>query len=156
MLTKRSRRSRELTSLKLYDQNGFYKAFIKDLNKAKSRVIIESPFLTKKRVTSLLPTLEKMVNGNIKVIVNTKPLDEHSSELYDQAFWSIAKLQCIGVLVLFTTGHHRKLAIIDNEILWEGSLNILSQNKSCELMRRTQSRNLVKQMLRFTGLMKWC
>ncbi|HUC78841.1 MAG TPA: hypothetical protein VMQ58_01225, partial [Candidatus Saccharimonadales bacterium] len=108
-----------LASSKLYDQNGFYGVFIKDLNKAKSRVIIESPFLTKKRVTSLPPTIEKMINKNVNVIVNTKPIDEQSPELYNQAYWSISKLQSLGVLVLFTTGHHRKLAIIDNEILWE-------------------------------------
>jgi phosphatidylserine/phosphatidylglycerophosphate/cardiolipin synthase-like enzyme len=128
----------DLAMSKLYDQNGFYKAFIKDLDKAKNRVIIESPFLTKKRATSLLPAIEKLIHKNVKVIVNTKPLDEQNPELYDQAYWSIAKLQSLGALVLFTTGHHRKLAIIDNEILWEGSLNILSQNDSCELMRRIE------------------
>ncbi|HPF30831.1 MAG TPA: hypothetical protein PLO25_00775 [Candidatus Saccharibacteria bacterium] len=56
--------------------------------------------------------------------------------------------------MLFTSGHHRKLVIIDG-ILWEGSLNILSQNDSCELMRRMQPEELVKEMLRFTGLKKW-
>ncbi len=153
---KRELGSSELVSSKLYDQNGFYKAFIKDLNKAKSRVIIESPFLTKKRVTSLLPTIEKLINKNVNVIVNTKPLDEQSFELYNQAYWSIARLQSIGVIVLFTTGHHRKLAIIDSEILWEGCLNILSQNDSCELMRRIVSVNVVGEMLRFTRIKKWC
>ena len=146
----------DLVTSKLYDQDGFYKAFIKDLNRAKSRVIIESPFLTKKRVTSLLPTMEKLLYKNVKAIVNTKPLNEQSPELYNQAYWSIDKLQSIGVLVLFTTGHHRKLAIIDNEILWEGSLNILSQNDSCELMRRIVSVNAVKEVLRLTGVKTWC
>lgn len=141
-----------LVASKLYDQNGFYKTFIHDLNKAKSRVIIESPFLTRKRVTSLLPSIEKLASKNIKVIVNTKPLDEQSTELYNQAYWSIDKLQSIGVLVLFTNGHHRKLAMIDNEILWEGSLNILSQNNSCELMRRIVSINAVKEALCFIGI----
>jgi phosphatidylserine/phosphatidylglycerophosphate/cardiolipin synthase-like enzyme len=138
-------------SSKLYDQNGFYKAFINDLSKAKSRVIIESPFLTKKRVTSLLLVIDKLTNKNVKVIVNTKPLNKQSPELYDQAYWSIAKLQSIGVLVLFTTRHHRKLAIIDDEILWEGSLNILSQNDSCEMMRRIESKKIVADILVFIG-----
>jgi hypothetical protein len=145
-----------LVKSKLYDQNGFYGALINDLNQAENRVVIESPFLTKKRVTSLFPTLKKLTKNNVKVIVNTKPLDEQSPELYDQAYWSIATLQSIGVLVLFTTGHHRKLAIIDDDILWEGSLNILSQNDSCELMRRIASIDNVKEMLRFTGASKWC
>jgi hypothetical protein len=61
-------------------------------------------------------------------------------------------LQSIGVEVLYTGGHHRKLAIIDRQILWEGSLNILSQNESCEVMRRIESDELAMQMLQFTKL----
>jgi hypothetical protein len=97
-----------------------------------------------------------MINKNVNVIVNTKPIDEQSPELYNQAYWSISKLQSLGVLVLFTTGHHRKLAIIDNEILWEGSLNILSQNGSCEIMRRIVSIYAVEEMLGLIGVKKWC
>lgn len=110
----------------------------------------------KKRVTSLLPTIRKLLNKDVKVIINTKPLDEQSPELYHQAYWSIARLQSLGVLVLFTNGHHRKLAIIDDEILWGGSLNILSQNDSCELMRRIVSIETVKEAICFTGFKRWC
>jgi hypothetical protein len=67
---------------------------------------------------------------------------------------AIAKLQHLGVQVLFTGGHHRKLAIIDRQILWEGSLNILSQKDSCEIMRRIPSTQLAWQMTRFIGIDK--
>jgi len=39
-----------LFSSRLYNQNTFYDAFIKDLRKAKSLVIIESLFITEKRM----------------------------------------------------------------------------------------------------------
>jgi hypothetical protein len=58
----------------------------------------------------------------------------------------------MGVLVLYTGGHHRKLAVLDKHILWEGSLNILSNNGTCEVMRRIESRELAEQMVRFLGL----
>ena len=61
-------------------------------------------------------------------------------------------MQEIGIKVFYTIKHHRKLAIIDEEILWEGSLNILSQGDSCEIMRRTVSSSLVYQMLCFIKL----
>lgn len=56
------------------------------------------------------------------------------------------------VLVLYTGKLHRKLAIIDNEIMWEGSLNILSQNDSCEIMRRIVSDVLARQTIEFVGI----
>jgi hypothetical protein len=39
--------------------------------------------------------------------------------------------------------------MIDGYILWEGSLNMLSQNGSKEVMRRIVSMELCQQMLRF-------
>ncbi len=145
-----------ITSSRLYDQNTFYKAFLRDLEQAHSRVMIESPFITSKRMAVLFPTLRKLRRRGVKIIVNTKPLDEHEAFLKDQATQAVAAMQDIGVVVLLTVGHHRKLAIIDNEILWEGSLNILSQNDSCEVMRRTHSRKAVKQMTFFIKIKTWC
>jgi len=139
----------------LYNQDTFYKDFVKDLQNVRTMVIIESPFITKKRMQQLFPILEKLRAKNIRVIVNTKPFDEHEIIYQEQAVWAVGMMQDIGIDVLFTSGHHRKLAIID-DILWEGSLNILSQNNSCEIMRRTKSAEIVGQMINFTGLKRWC
>lgn len=139
----------------LYSQDTFYKAFQRDLSRAKSLVIIESPFITQRRVACLLPVIEKLKRRGVRVVVNTKPISEHDSTMANQAGVAIGALQEMGVIVLMTIGHHRKLAIID-DILYEGSLNILSQNDSCELMRRIDDASSVREMLRFIRLEKWC
>lgn len=139
----------------LYSQDTFYKAFRRDLSRAKSLVIIESPFITQRRVACLLPVIEKLKRRGVRVVVNTKPISEHDSTMANQAGVAIGALQEMGVIVLMTIGHHRKLAIID-DILYEGSLNILSQNDSCELMRRIDDASSVQEMLRFIRLEKWC
>lgn len=86
------------------------------------------------------------------MVINTKPVEEHNTLLRNMAHDGIATLQYIGVQVIITGGHHRKLAIIDNNIIWEGSLNILSQNDSCEIMRRISSKQMAIQMLNFLSL----
>ena len=154
--TKNRNDSMAIINSRLYDQREFYPAFERDLRYARSLVVIESPFITMKRLGSLLPILERLQSKCVRVIVNTKPLEEHEQLLYEQAEQAIAILQEIGVMVLMTIGHHRKIAIIDNDILWEGSLNILSQNDSCEFMRRIKSPILTQDMLRFTGMDRWC
>ena len=72
-----------------------------------------------------------------------------------QAAEGISALHDIGATVLYTGNLHRKLAMVDARILWEGSLNVLSQNDSCEMMRRSVSAELVAQIVAFTGLSKW-
>lgn len=141
-----------LFSSKLYNQDNFYPALLSDLRKAKKQVIIESPFITYKRLTTLLPTFRLLRRRHVQVVINTKHLDELEPIYRVQTEQAIAELQELGVLVLCTVGHHRKLAIIDRYITWEGSLNILSQNDSCEFMRRINSKQLASQMLDFLHL----
>ena len=136
----------------LFDNNTFYKAFGRDLRRAGQSVIIESPFITRRRMEHLLPILTKLRRKDVKIVVNTRSPEEHNEEYAIQAEDAIASMQDIGIKVLYTVKHHRKLAIIDEEVLWEGSLNILSQGDSCEVMRRTVSNSLAWQMMHFTKL----
>lgn len=148
-------RTDNLSTSKLFDQNSFYDAFMGDLKSSKIEVIIESPFITFRRMKAIFPLIEKLTKRGVKIVVNTKPIDEHEPAYRLQAEQAITELQKLDVLVLFTSGHHRKLAIIDRKIIWEGSLNILSHNDSCEIMRRMCSERLVKEMIRFLRLEKF-
>lgn len=145
----------DLANSRLYNQNTFYNGFIKDLNNCHENLIIESPFITSKRMRILLPILAKLRRRGIEIIVNTRDPAEHNGDYQDQALEAIHELQALDITVLYTAGHHRKLAIIDKRIVWEGSLNILSFNDSCEIMRRIVSIVAAKQLLSFTKLNKY-
>jgi len=143
----------DLLSSKLYDQDTFYPAFLKDLSNCHSEVIIECPFITNRRLKTLLPTLEKLKARKVRIAINTRdPRTHDEGYLQSDATDAISKLQHMGVQVLYTGNHHRKVVILDRSILYEGSLNILSQNDSSEVMRRIESIPLAWQMVRFIGI----
>jgi phosphatidylserine/phosphatidylglycerophosphate/cardiolipin synthase-like enzyme len=127
---------------KLYDQNTFYRAFIKDLKRTRNEVIIESPFVTVKRLAMFLPIFKKLTEVNVSVIIHTKDPSELDDYMRDELYKALSSLLSIKVQVVFIKGLHRKLVVIDREILYEGSLNILSQNNSIEMMRRIESINM--------------
>lgn len=141
-----------LCSSRLFDNETFYKAFIKDLGRASHGIYIESPFMTTKRMDMLLPILRRACQRGLQITVNTRPPSEHEGKYIDQAYKAVQDMQSIGIIVLYTVKHHRKIAIIDDEIIWEGSLNILSQSDSCEIMRRSVSQQLVCDMLNFISV----
>jgi len=154
-LLNRSTQATELVSSKLYDQNTFYEAFLKDLSNCHSEVIIECPFITNRRLKILIPTLEKLKTRRVRIAINTRDPRTHDEGYWqDDATEAISKLQHMGVQVLYTGNHHRKVAILDRQILYEGSLNILSQSNSSEIMRRIESVPLAWQMVRFIGIDK--
>lgn len=140
---------------KLFDQNTFDRAFMRDLKHARHDVIIESPFITTRRMDILLPILAKLRQRNIQITVNTRDPETHDGDYYYQAVSAVDAVQELGIRVLYTVGHHRKIAIIDQTIIYEGSLNILSFNDSCEIMRRIVSPQEAVKLLKFTGLMKY-
>lgn len=142
----------ELLESKLYNEQTFYRVFMQDLANCEQEIIIESPFLTKRRVNIFLPKLRHAAERGVNVVVNTRHPMEHEGNMRDEAAVGIARLQDAGVRVLLTGGHHRKLAVIDRKILYEGSLNILSQSDSCEIMRRITSERLSQEMIRFVKL----
>lgn len=137
------------SNTKLYDNETFYTAFVRDIGHAYHSVYIESPFITTTRMDMLLPILRRACQRGIQITVNTRPPSEHDGKYIDQAYKAVQDMQSIGMTVLYTVKHHRKIAIIDDETLWEGSLNILSQSDSCELMRRSVSSSLVRQMKKY-------
>ena len=140
----------DLLTSSLFDENTFYEKFERDLNKCQQELIIESPFVTNRRLRHLMPTFEKLKKRNVRIVINTRDPEAHDDDyMQAEARRALSNLQHMGVHVLYTAGHHRKLAILDRKILYEGSLNILSQNDSCEVMRRIESVRLAWQMARF-------
>ncbi len=109
----------------LYDEKTFYSEFIRDLSRCQKEVIIESPYITTNRTQIFYPVFRKLVSKGVKIYVVTKAWDDLEEHLRSQSRIEVRKFETIGVQPLLCIGnHHRKLAILDRKILWEGSLNI--------------------------------
>jgi len=140
----------------LFDEKTFYSQFLKDLSVCKREVIIESPFITTERMKIFRPVFKIIIAKGIKVFVITRHPHEHENEYRYQAEAEVAYFEHIGVQALLCLGnHHRKLAILDREIVWEGSLNILSQSYSREIMRRIPEEQTARETFEFLRLGKY-
>lgn len=145
----------EQKSSTLYNDKTFYKAFIDDLLQSKKEVIIYSPFASKFRTDFLKQTIERLRKRNIEVFIFTRPITDYESIFQSQIECALRRYEELGACVYYLSGSiHEKLAIVDREILWEGSLNILSQRSSKEVMRRTKSDESAKEMMNYLGLNK--
>ena len=137
----------------LHDEYTFYQAFLKDLKGCEKEVIIESPFITTSRMETFYPIFKRILDRGTKVHIITRDPIDHNEIIRHQATNEILCLAELGVNVLLLKGnHHRKLAIIDRKVLWEGSLNILSQSNSREIMRRIASEDMTEELIQFLKL----
>lgn len=137
----------------LFDESTFYRQFTKDLLRCNSEVVIESPFITTERMKTFKPIFEDLVARGVKVYVITRDPLEHEEGYEVQSEEEIHWFEVMGIQVfLCLENHHRKLAILDRKVLWEGSLNILSQIRSREIMRRIECEDMAKEMFSFLKL----
>lgn len=137
----------------LYDEKTFYQKFLTDLESCASEVIIESPYITTERMRTFDRLFKKLLQKGVKIYIITRDPREHEEFMEPQSEDAITWCEQEGIQVLLCIGnHHRKLAILDRKILWEGSLNILSQTRSREIMRRINGQELALQMFNFLKL----
>lgn len=140
----------------LYDETTFYRQFTEDLLRCTSEVVIESPYITQERIKTLFPIFERLIKRSVRVYVITRDPREHTETLDYQSEAEIQRFERLGVQIFLCLGnHHRKLAILDRTTLWEGSLNILSQIQSREIMRRIEEKEVAMEMFNFLKLAKF-
>jgi len=146
---------RESRTLDLYNEKTFYRTFVNDLLKAEKEVVIYSPFISKFRSEFFKNTFEKLKHRNVAVFIFTRPLEEHEYLMRNEIKAALGDYEEFGACIVEIPGFiHAKTAIIDRNILWDGSLNILSQRQSREIMRRTEDKDMARQVMDYLGLSK--
>jgi hypothetical protein len=137
-----------------YRAEEFYSTFESDLTNAKEDIAIVSPFVTARRVTKLEDTLAAAVNRGVNVRILTKPAEKQydNEPSKKSAMEAIQILKGIGARIEFNPRTHEKICVIDNSLVWHGSLNILSQYDSSESMMRFVGENAARQLLNDVGL----
>lgn len=137
----------------LYNQTSFYSALANDMLQAKEEIIIYSPFVSKYRTDKFCRLLDKLKDRNINVFIFTRPLREYSPGQRGEITEVLGQYEETGAIIYYLSGYiHEKVAIIDRKILWEGSLNILSQRTSREMMRRITDKDSATQVIRHLRL----
>lgn len=132
-----------LAITRVYTDQNFYDAFANDLRNARGRVIFQSPFLASWRVGLVLPYLRDCVNRGVTTCVFLqKPDRGKDCTVFDSG---LSSLRSAGVHVTVRNHNHEKIAVVDETIFWDGSLNILSQSRTSERMTRWRSRAKVDE-----------
>jgi ribosomal protein L37AE/L43A len=143
----------EALSTGLFDQSSFDVVFRSDVAKAKRGVAIYSGFITPQRVGSYEALFRSKTNDGVAVRCVTRPPSRNGSISPDQGRDALDGLEAMGCTVDTRWEIHQKVVIIDDEIVWFGSLNPLSHtNRTDETMLRLVSRPAALQMATFLSV----
>lgn len=134
-----------------FNADTFYAAFQHDLANAVESVVILSPFMTAEGTARWMDLLEAKAREGVSVRFVTRPAEGLFAEEVKPV---IPRLREAGMAVDERQKMHEKIAIIDGEVLWHGSLNILSHRDTDESMLRIKSSMASEQIaLSFSTMM---
>ena len=136
----------DTSKLLLCQEGDFFNFFKADIKKCKERIVIFSPFITANRLSELLPDMHDTIMQGKRVIVITKALSDRSSKDIASYTKYVDELRKIGVEVVYKKGMHEKIVIIDDSVMWMGSLNALSNNGNTgEIMMRHNDTRITQE-----------
>ena len=131
----------------IFDNHNFLAVFSNDVSSAKSDMVIVSPYMTQKRLSSMLDILLSGTNNGAKLTVITRPESDYKEKDKPAVINMVNSIRATGANIIFKPNIHQKFAIIDQQIVWYGSINFLSFGSSEESIMRLDSINIVNELI---------
>jgi nucleoside-triphosphatase THEP1 len=138
--------SEELDRPAFFPADEVDKAVEWDIERAGKSVEIYCAFLNATAVNRWLRRLQQRADVGVTVTVHTRPASTDPSGDGQRA--QIDRLIAAGCDVQTRERMHEKVLILDSEILWHGSLNLLSHTGSRDLMMRLTSASACERVHR--------
>jgi hypothetical protein len=129
-------------------QDDYFNHLNADLDAARERCVLYSPFLTRTGLARAEPYLRAAVARGVDVRVITKARSDRGQRELPEIRQLEDALTRWGVIVIHKRRMHEKVVLIDGEIVWTGSLNTLSFSDTQEVMLRFVSQALHDDLCR--------
>jgi superfamily II DNA or RNA helicase len=144
-------KSEDITSASLdiiFDKDSFLPVFSNDLAGAKKEVLIVSPFARKRRSMQMIQQLRIALDKGIRAIVVTRPVEASNTKDRVALLRVLEMLKHNDISIVFKSNIHQKFAIMDQKIVWYGSINLLSYGSAQESIMRIESSNIANELIK--------
>ncbi len=134
-------------TIRVLDETSFFDCFAEDINAAKTSIFALAPYFGEYRWPKIQPLFSAALSRKIEVTIVTPPLVEARNKSYVEKV--ITNLRTLGAVVVTASGMHGKDIIIDEKIVYTGSMNWSSHRGRIEVMHRINAPKYAKQYLEF-------
>ncbi len=134
----------------IYDIDNYAEIYWRDLEEAMSGVIISSPRLNNQKVNRIIDALGKRQESGVKVTIVTWHPDAYKYGRDDVRTELIERLRKAGFEIRLVENSCEHYAVIDQEIVWYGSVNLLSKEDAEDNLMRVCSKEIAAELLEMT------
>lgn len=134
----------------IYDIDNYADTYWRDIEETKFSVVISSPRLNTQKVNRIISELGKRQELGVKVTIVTWHPDAYKYGRDDVRMELMEKLRKAGFEVKLVEGSCEHFAVIDQEIVWYGSMNLLSKEDAEDNLMRVCSKEIAAELLEMT------
>jgi superfamily II DNA or RNA helicase len=144
----------------IYDMESYAEIYWRDIEEAISDVIISSPRLNNQKVNHLIALLGKRQELGVKVTIVTWHPDAYKYGRDDVRMELMERLRKAGFEIRLVEETCEHYAVIDRNIVWYGSMNLLSKEDAEDNLMRVCSKDIAAELLEMTfgseaDMQKW-
>ncbi len=143
-------KSEKQTVNAIFDGENYYEIYKKDLLEADKNIIISSPAISGAKVYELINLLHDKQMAGIEVTIVTWEPDSYG--FGDAGFWMQLheEMRQAGFYMKTMEDTCEHYAIIDQKIVWYGSMNLLANSKIDDSMMRVESTKVALELMGLT------
>lgn len=134
----------------IFDIDSYEKVYAKDLLEANKEIIISSPGLNYAKVDAFVKLIKHRQEDGVKLTVITLNPEGYPEEKIKDTKRLVEILKKCGIRIKLQEHMHEHFAIIDDEIVWYGSMNLLSRAKVDDNLMRVKSKDAARELLEMT------
>ena len=131
----------------IYDSGNYTDIFEQDLVEAEKRIIISSPNITQDKIDRMIYVTTQRVEAGCKItIITINPeVTSYGSAAYYHEM--IRQMEVAGIQVIVKDEVDEHFAIIDNELVWHGGMNLLGKEDVWDNLMRIKSVSVAEELL---------
>ena len=134
----------------IFDSDTYKTIYERDLDEAEKDIVISSPTLGKHKVMRMLSLLKERQKAGVKITIVTWPPDAYLYGRDEHRIELMETLRNAGFNIILVKDSCEHYAIIDNEIVWYGSMNLLSKDDVEDNIMRIVNRSISEELLELT------
>lgn len=131
----------------IFDGDNYYECYHKDLLDSNKNVIISSPAISGTKIYELINLLKEKQSSGVDITIVTWAPDSYGYG--DVTYWMQLhdEIRNAGFYLKTVEDSCGQFAIIDQEVVWYGNINLLAKNKIDDSIMRIRSSEIANELL---------
>ena len=134
----------------IYDGNNYSENYHKDLLDSNKNIIISSPVISGSKVYELINMLKEKQMSGVQVTIVTWTPDSYG--FGDAAYWMQLHedMRRAGFYIRTVEEYCDRFAVIDQEVVWYGNINLMAKDKVDDSIMRVMSKEIAGELMEIT------